>query len=114
MDVSATLKKKPEGLCPHCKKMVEPVILEENFIRRDKCQCPQCQAIVYPCRLLSCSNFALGRNNYDDELCPDCLARAIGEAKEFYQESKPYLLPAIFAGTAGLIAKAFKDNAKDI
>jgi len=110
MDVSVTLKAKPKGVCPHCKKMVEPVILEENFIRRDKCQCPECQTIVYPCRAPSCSNFALGRNNYDDELCPDCLATAIAEAKEFYHESKTILLPVILMGAAGLISKALSGS----
>lgn len=63
---------KHPGICPHCRKNVTPEVIEENSLRRDKCECPECKGIVYVCRTLGCDNYAKGSNAYDDELCPDC------------------------------------------
>lgn len=64
---------KPKGKCPFCLKLMVPKVLEENTLRRDKCQCSFCSKIVYICRMPSCNNYAKGGDYYDDELCPDCM-----------------------------------------
>ncbi len=63
---------KHKGLCPFCAETVQPKVLEENIVRRDKCQCPDCKNIVYVCRSPGCQNYAKGGEYYDDELCPQC------------------------------------------
>jgi len=79
---------KHEGICGHCRAVVNPAIIEENTIRRDKCQCPNCDGILYACRTPGCDDYAKGGKTYDEELCPGCtkslaenagsLARTIG------------------------------------
>lgn len=63
---------KHKGTCPFCSEVVQPKITEENKVRRDKCQCPNCHQAVYVCRSPGCQNYAKGGNLYDDELCPSC------------------------------------------
>lgn len=60
------------GTCPFCKEMQLPIVVEENFVRRDKCQCSSCEETIYVCRSPGCDNFAKGGSVYDDELCPEC------------------------------------------
>ena len=42
------------------------------------CKCPYCGKIFYVCRSYGCRNYAVGGDNYDDELCPTC-AKALME-----------------------------------
>lgn len=69
---------KHKGTCPFCSEIVQPNVVEENSVRRDKCQCPSCQELVYVCRSPGCQNYAKGGKMYDDELCPNCTS-AIAE-----------------------------------
>lgn len=62
---------KSKGMCPFCNEQIEPIVIEENTIRRDKCQCPECSGIIYVCRSPGCNNYAKG-GIWDDELCPAC------------------------------------------
>lgn len=71
---------KHKGMCPFCKEVVVPSVLEENTVRRDKCLCPSCQNVIYVCRAPGCDNFARGGDIYDDELCPECLKGASSTA----------------------------------
>lgn len=63
---------KHKGLCPFCSETVQPMVVEENKIRRDKCECPNCNNTVYVCRSPGCQSYAKGGDLYDDELCPSC------------------------------------------
>lgn len=63
---------KHSGICPFCKEVVTAEVIEENTIRRDKCQCPSCHNTIFVCRTPGCDNYAKGGDIYDDELCPDC------------------------------------------
>lgn len=63
---------KPVGECPFCRKMVRAYVIEENYLRRDKCNCPECHETVYVCRRPGCHNYAKGGTFWDDELCPSC------------------------------------------
>ena len=49
-------------------------VVEENYVRRDRCQCPRCAEMLYVCRMPGCSNYAKGGALWDDELCPSCTA----------------------------------------
>lgn len=77
---------KQKGKCPFCEKVVAPVIVEENTIRRDRCKCPECGEEIYLCRSPGCHDFAKGTSVYDHELCPSCsetvsnLASEVGKA----------------------------------
>jgi hypothetical protein len=68
------MPKKQKGVCPFCSKTVEPKVIEENTVRRDKLQCadPECGEYIYLCRSPGCHNFAKGTSVYDHELCPSC------------------------------------------
>ena len=70
---------KQAGKCPFCNKSVRAKIVEENTVRRDKCECPECGETVYICRTPSCHDYAKGTAVYDHELCPEC-TEAAGEA----------------------------------
>lgn len=63
---------KHKGTCPFCSEMVKPTLVEENNLRRDKCECPECKNAIYVCRSPGCQNYAKGGSIYDDELCPSC------------------------------------------
>ncbi len=72
---------KPKGVCPFCKKEINARVIQENKIRRDKCECSDCKSIIYVCRTPGCENYAKGGHLYDDELCPSCMSnigRSIG------------------------------------
>ena len=69
-------KMKSKGKCPFCEEDIRPLIIEENYLRRDKCQCPECEEIIYACRAPGCRNYAKGGVIWDDELCPSCAASA--------------------------------------
>lgn len=66
------MAKKHKGVCPFCEESVTPDVVEENYVRRDRCQCPNCQSFIYVCRSPGCQNYAKGGDIYDDELCPSC------------------------------------------
>lgn len=63
---------KQKGKCPFCENLVAPEIVEENTVRRDRCQCPDCKEEIYLCRSPGCHDFAKGTSVYDHELCPEC------------------------------------------
>lgn len=63
---------KHKGQCPFCNEIVQPKVIEENTIRRDKCLCTECSEIIYVCRSPGCQNYAKGGEHYDHELCPSC------------------------------------------
>lgn len=62
---------KPKGTCPFCKEQVAAIVVEENYIRRDICRCPECGESILVCRMPGCSDYAKGGELYDDELCPE-------------------------------------------
>ena len=62
---------KPLGRCPWCGKDVVGRVVEENYIRRDECVCPECGEKIFICRAPGCNNYAKG-GIWDDEFCPDC------------------------------------------
>lgn len=73
---------KHSGECPYCSQVVTPVLLQENTVRRDVCECPECKKQLLICRTPGCQNYAKGGDIYDDELCPSCtasLTSGIGE-----------------------------------
>ena len=76
------MTKKQEGKCPFCSKAVEPDVIEENTIRRDKCRCPECQETIYLCRSPGCHDYAKGTSVYDHELCPACTETTSNVAAE--------------------------------
>ncbi len=63
---------KDDGSCPFCKSEIKPVVIEENNLRRDKCQCPECEEFMYVCRAPGCRSYARGGDVYDDEFCLGC------------------------------------------
>ncbi len=63
---------KPIGKCPFCGEMVRAVVVEENTIRRDVCECPECGESILVCRSSGCQDFAKGGSIYDDDFCPGC------------------------------------------
>lgn len=64
------------GKCPWCGEQVKARVIEENYIRRDLCVCPQCGEKILICRTPGCNNYAKGGDLWDDELCPDCTSGA--------------------------------------
>ena len=66
------MTKRHSGICPFCKETIIADTLEENYVRRDKCQYPSCKGVIYVCRSPGCDNYAKGGDLYDDELCPEC------------------------------------------
>lgn len=66
------MSQKHKGMCPFCSEMVTPGVIEENYVRRDKCVCPECSEHIYICRSPGCNHYAKGGELYDDELCPQC------------------------------------------
>lgn len=72
---------KSKGACPFCNEQIVPIVVEENSIRRDKCQCPECSEIVYVCRSPGCNNYTKGGEFWDDELCPSCTDGISGNVK---------------------------------
>ena len=66
------MSKKSKGLCPFCQEQIQAKVIEENYLRRDRCICPECQEDIYVCRSPGCNNYAKGGKYYDDELCPTC------------------------------------------
>lgn len=61
------------GICPFCSSKISPFIVEENFLRRDVCECPECHTGILVCRSPGCQNYAKTGKYYDNELCPSCL-----------------------------------------
>lgn len=94
------------GVCPFCKELGRPVVLEENTMRRDKCMCAnsECKETIYTCRTPGCDDYAKGGMIYDDELCPGCMRTAAS--------SIPAVL-AIVASTAVTILVEKTMNPKD-
>jgi ribosomal protein S27AE len=72
MELKNKTKRKASGKCPYCEKSVSAIVIEENTLRRDKCQCPSCYKIIYVCRWPGCYNYTVAGDFYDDELCPRC------------------------------------------
>lgn len=58
------------GTCPFCRAEMRPRVVEENIVRRDKCECTECGKTIYVCRTPGCRDYAKGGDLYDDELCP--------------------------------------------
>ncbi|MEQ4712047.1 hypothetical protein ABN057_07070 [Providencia alcalifaciens] len=73
---------KNEGKCPFCNESITPLIIEKNVFRRDKCQCPNCNGIIYICRGLFCQDYAKGGEIYDDELCQPCTSKLVEQLKK--------------------------------
>lgn len=94
---------KQKGVCPFCLKTVSPLIVEVNYVRRDRCQCPECKEIIYLCRTLGCHDFAKGTSVYDHELCPSCTGTASNVASEIGTTA----LKAGGAILTGLVLTAF-------
>lgn len=63
---------KAKGVCPYCQEIVNAVVIKEGTIRRDKCQCPNCNESMYVCRAPGCDHYVKNGKIYDDELCPSC------------------------------------------
>ncbi|WP_311418411.1 hypothetical protein [Haemophilus parahaemolyticus] len=63
---------KAKGLCPFCNEFIKASTIETNYLRRDKCKCPECKNFIYICRMPGCNNYAKGGEIWDDELCPSC------------------------------------------
>ena len=95
---------KHPGTCPHCRKIVSPRILGENFLRRDKCECTSCQGVVYACRTPGCGHYAKGSESYDAEFCPAC-ANSLSETVASVAQS---ILATIAAGAAAKGARKFR------
>src|SRR5271169_3187775 len=76
------MMKKQKGACPFCSQSVEPTVVEENTLRRDKLRCPECGETVFLCRSPGCHHFAKGTTVYDHELCPSCTEAAGNVAGE--------------------------------
>lgn len=66
------MARKHEGMCPFCGEVTQPIVLEKNRFRRDKCECTNCNKIIYRCRNFFCNDYAKSGIIYDDELCPAC------------------------------------------
>jgi hypothetical protein len=60
------------GRCSFCEEKIKPVAVEKNFLRRDKCRCPECNEIIFECRNPFCHDYAKGGEYYDNELCRWC------------------------------------------
>ena len=73
---------KHAGECPYCKSTVTPTIFEENTVRRDLCECPECGGKLLVCRTPGCQDYAKGGDIYDDELCPSCTSSVTSGAGE--------------------------------
>ena len=93
---------KNEGICGHCREKVSPIVIEENVLRRDKCQCPKCKQDLYACRSPGCDDYAKGSKSYDEELCPECTKSMAEGARELM---RPAAAALIMAGTAYAIDK---------
>ncbi|MNC43716.1 hypothetical protein D3C75_925910 [compost metagenome] len=63
---------KQKGKCPFCEETVAATVIEDNTVRRDKCQCPNCNEFIFLCRSPGCHDYAKGTQVYDHELCPSC------------------------------------------
>jgi hypothetical protein len=78
----ASLARKQIGKCPFCQKQVQALVIEENTVRRDRCECPECREPLYVCRTPGCHDYAKGTATYDHEFCPDCTTKMSGAAAE--------------------------------
>lgn len=63
---------KQKGVCPFCKELVAPEVVEKNRVGRDRCVCPNCKESVYLCRTPSCHDYAKWTESYDHQFCPAC------------------------------------------
>ena len=68
------------GECPFCKGAIKAKVIEENVVRRDKCECPECGEAIYVCRTPGCDGYAKGGALYDHELCPVCTRGCVAAA----------------------------------
>lgn len=98
------MSQKTRGLCPFCEEQVQAIVLEENYLRRDRCMCPECGEDIYVCRSPGCYNYAKGGEYYDDELCPACTK---GVA-DFVKGSAETIGGAAVIAVAGTLAAFFK------
>lgn len=104
-----TSKHKPIGICPHCNHEVRAKIsVKNNYLRRDKCECPNCEETIYVCRNYGCRNYAIGGDNYDDELCPTC-AKAL---MELVGKSSEILLTTLTVAFASFIVSKMENIMK--
>lgn len=63
---------KSSGVCPFCGSFIQARVVETNYLRRDKCRCPDCSNVIYVCRMPGCNNYTKGGDIWDDEFCPSC------------------------------------------
>lgn len=97
---------KHPGICPHCRAKVSPVIIEENLIRRDKCECPSCKGVVFACRTPGCDDYSKGGSAYDEELCPGC-TKTLADGTGAVLSTAAGIL--VTAATTVAVAKMSKD-----
>lgn len=90
------MSSKHVGLCPFCNKEVRPRVVEENYLRRDKCKCPECSNIIYVCRTPGCTNYAKGGDFWDDELCPSCTSTLFDGGVSLATDFLPGILGSLF------------------
>ena len=98
---------KHEGKCPECRKTIMPIIEEKNNLRRDKCSCPECHAVLYVCRSPGCDDYALGSDLYDNEFCPACTKAMATKTGEVLSEVKDHALPIVLTVIGGVLAAKF-------
>ena len=104
-----TSKYKPIGICPNCNHEVRAKISVKNNLRRDKCECPNCEATIYVCRNYGCRNYAVGGDNYDDELCPTCAKELMELVGKLAGKSSEILLTTLTAAFASFIVSKMKE-----
>ena len=59
------MRLKALGKCPWCGKIVRGIVIEENYVRRDLCCCPECNEKILICRRPGCTNYAKGGDLWD-------------------------------------------------
>ncbi|WP_343666178.1 hypothetical protein [Enterobacter sp.] len=98
------MKLKSLGVCPFCKNKVRPSVSETNYLRRDRCECPECKETVYVCRGFGCEDYAKGGELYDDEFCPQCAQSISSGTKSSVYKAYGSLLTVV-AGIALIVYK---------
>ncbi|MBI0164409.1 hypothetical protein [Snodgrassella sp. M0351] len=102
-----TSKYKPIGICPNCNHEVRAKISVKNNLRRDKCECPNCEETIYVCRNYGCRNYAVGGDYYDDEFCPTCAKELMKFAGKRAGKFADILITASATTLATALATAF-------
>lgn len=100
----ASLKQK--GKCPFCGETVAAIVIVDNSVRRDKCQCPSpsCNEFIFLCRSPGCHDYAKGTQVYDHELCPSC-SDTVSEGFKVFGKSVLTLATTVIGGLILAAAK---------